>query len=219
MAMRFFGSTFAMMFLATSCYVEPVQENQEKRLDNTGHAAKQEKTEAPAGECHFDEGRGCFDAFLSSRRTLNVAGKSFFNADDLGARFGELVTKSGPGEEPKDKEVALKLRLDTPIDQGSFLNGFEFELSGATKRSGRIRSNGVLSLHDLVPGSYDLRISRVIRYTTQITEESASRPETRSSCAILFADTGVEIQPGQRIWDNISDFQVQIIGPTCGVGG
>lgn len=217
MAMRLFGSTFAMMFLVTGCYVEPVQENQEKRLDNTGHAAKQDKTESPAGECHFEEGRGCFDAFLSSRRTLNVAGKSFFNADDLGARFGELVTKSAPGEDPQDKPVALKLRLETPIDQASFLNGFEYELSGATKRSGRIRSNGVLSLHDLVPGSYDLRISRVVRYTSQIAGEGASRPETRSSCAILFADAGVEIQAGQRIWDNLSDFQVQIIGPSCGL--
>jgi hypothetical protein len=223
MAMRLMRSAVALMLLASGCYVEPAQESPEKRVDTVGHATKHPAVESPAGECRFGEGRGCFDAFLSSRRSLNVAGKTFFNADDLAARFGELVIKSATSEDPNDNDndkVSTKtLRLDTPIDQGSFLAGFEFELNGATKRSGRVRPNGILSLHDLAPGSYDLRLSRVVRYTTVLTEEGQSRPESKSSCAILFADTPVEIQPGQRVWENISDFQVQIIGPTCGVGG
>lgn len=219
MAMRLVRSAVALVFMASGCYVEPAQESPEKRIDTVGHATKKPKVDYPAGECHFGEDRGCFDGFLSSRRSLKVAGKTFFNADDLAARFGELVIKSQAHQDINDTSFQDSLRLDTPLDQGSFLAGFEFELNGATKRAGRLRPHGVLSLHDLAPGSYDLRLSRVIRYQTLEVHEGQSRPESQSACAILFADTVVEILPGQRAFENISDFELQIIGPTCGFGG
>lgn len=220
MQMRLLACAFAVSVAAVSgCYVEPSQDAQNGRAEVAGTPVKPRAAEPRGGECHFSPERGCFDAFLSSRRALNVAGRTFFNADDLAARFKELVVKTEAGDLKNDSEQTLEISLVSPLDQASFITGFEFELMGTTKRSGRVRANGILSLNDLTPGTYDVRLSRLIRYQTRLKTEHADETKTKTSCAILFSDMTLEIQSGQRSWENIGDFQLQIIGPTCGVGG
>ena len=210
MWMRLSCFRVALALTLTGCYVEPSQESKQPRVEVIGKEAKPKPSNSVPGECTFGADRGCFDGFLSGRRALNVSGRSFFNADDLAVRFKELVLAGTEHRSKEGDSDNTTLSLVTPLDQSSFVTGFEFELTGATKKSGRVRANGILTLNDLAPGAYDLRIARTIRYTP------TAVPEMKSHCAILFTDSLLEIQPDQRSWESIGDFQLQMIGETCG---
>ncbi len=216
MWMRLSCFRVALAIVLTGCYVEPSQEPQQPRVEVIGKEVKPKASTSVPGECTYGPGRGCFDGFLSGRRAVAVSGRSFFNADDLAVRFKELVLTGAEHHGKEDEPDNTTVSLVTPLDQASFVTGFEFELSGATKRSGRVRANGILTLHDLAPGAYDLRLARTIRFTTSFVRAPAAAPETKSHCAILFTDSLLEIQADQRSWESIGDFQLQMIGETCG---
>lgn len=174
----------AAIFLATTasaCYVESVDEGRDaigarKLPSDQRDDAKTSLTDV--GQCRFTGQKGCFDGHVISKKEFVVEGKAFFNADDLATRFSELITVEQLGDRLRDTED-YRLELLTAMDNPSFLQGFEYYLSGATVRSGHVRSNGVFNINELNEGTYDLRLQKTLKF--QVIRAPAEDPVPEST--------------------------------------
>jgi hypothetical protein len=233
------------MTVASGCYVDSM----DQRAPATGDKAQVERNtnEQDPGACRTTFAKGCFDGYVLSKKDFFVDGRQYFNADDLAGRFAELV-------KVEDEGVALvagvdyQLALTTPLDNQSFIQGFEYNLTGDYPRSGKVRTNGNFAVNELPEGTYDLRVQRAIKFTVtrQVpvvaddsiaaaepqepvrdgatpAEEPAAQPETQTEvktyCATIYADTVIEVRKGKRSFDNFGDFRTHITDHDCAVLG
>jgi hypothetical protein len=115
-------------------------------------------------QCRTTYAKGCFDGYILATKEFTVNGKQFFDASDLATRFGELISA-----DVKGYQVALVSELDNQ----SFLQGFEYVLTGNSMLPGKARSNGGFSLNELAEGSYDLRVFRSVKFTASYPKAAA----------------------------------------------
>ena len=155
---RFFSATAGAAALvivasATGCYVDSAPQ---QRAVQSGAPPLAAPTDDAAGVCQTTFSKGCFDGYIIANKEFVVDGKQFFNADELSSRFKELVTVDA-----KDFELALT----TKVDNQSFLQGFEYNLTGPLVKTGTVRSNGSFAVENLPEGQYDLRVQRAVRFS------------------------------------------------------
>lgn len=150
----------------SGCYVETIDDQRDNvrgERPSADQRIERGAGEAEVGQCRFTAQKGCFDGHVISKKEFLVEGKAFFNADDLATRFGELITVERLGTQLRDGED-YRFELLTPMDNPSFLQGFEYYLIGSTVRSGNVRNNGVFNVNELGEGSYDLRLQKMIKF-------------------------------------------------------
>jgi hypothetical protein len=158
----------AMVFSGgmSGCYVETIDDQRDNirgERPSADQRIERGAGEGEVGQCRFTAQKGCFDGHVISKKEFLVEGKAFFNADDLATRFGELITVERLGTQLRDGED-YRFELLTPMDNPSFLQGFEYYLIGSTVRSGNVRNNGVFNVNELGEGSYDLRLQKTIKF-------------------------------------------------------
>jgi hypothetical protein len=228
----------ALGLLVSSCFVEPLGES-EKRLDQAGEeTGVSTNLYDGADMCQYGIGRGCFDGYVGFKKDFFVAGRSFFNADDLAANFSQML---GETLQVKDSRGNLLVagqdytaEMLSTLDQQSFTSGFNFELTGLMQRSGKILESGSFSVNDLLEGTYELRIQRPVRFKlnrnlapkeAEIPAEPAKRSEavaaetspveSKTYCATLYQDSVVEVRKGQRSYQRLSDFKIHVSENEC----
>ncbi len=170
----------AVTALASGCYVDPAQDRAPQPGDTATSTHSEDST--PVGECNFAIGRGCFSGTVTSKKEFFVDGKSFFDADELAARFNELISVDSLGEQLQAGQGGYKLELLTPVDNTSFFSGFEYDLTGDAKRAGKLRNDGNFNVNDLPQGTYDLRVMKSVKFklTATVTKAAtaADQPST-----------------------------------------
>lgn len=152
---------------AAGCSIEPLDTQRPglPRIDSHGQmVGSGQDGGGDVDSCRFELGKGCFDGHVAAKTTFLVDGKQFFNADDLATRFHELLTVASAGKALTDGTDGYQMTLATPLDNASFYQNFEFDLSGPTARSGQVRSDGDFGIDDLPEGNYELRLSKPVRF-------------------------------------------------------
>ena len=166
MALRTISAAILLASGVSGCYVESVDEQRDSvggRKINSDQREEAHTSLTDLGQCRVTALKGCFDGHVISKKEFLVEGKAFFNADDLASRFAELITVERLGEQLRDGED-YRFELLTAMDNPSFLQGFEYYLSGATVRAGNVRSNGVFNINELSEGTYDLRLQKSLKF-------------------------------------------------------
>lgn len=183
MVLRTMTMTMLLAVSASACYVESVDEQRDSvagRKISTDQRQEDGTNLADVGQCRVTALKGCFDGHVISKKEFLVEGKTFFNADDLASRFAELITVERLGDQLKDGED-YRLELLTGMDNPSFLQGFEYYLSGATVRAGNVRNNGVFNINELTEGTYDLRLQKALQFQVIQTITQAPLPDERDA--------------------------------------
>ena len=219
----------SLVLVQTACFVET---SPNRRREQPGvatpatPAANLPLADDVPGTCRQSDDRGCFDGYLAVKKPFLVEGHAFFNADDLATRFAELVLPRAIDGAPAP--AALRVSLTTPLDNASFGQGFEYLLTGAIVRSGRVRTDGTFAVNDLPDGSYELRIMRPVAFSlggsvppphATAADSHPPAPAPVQRCATLYADQTVDIRHGQRSYENFSDFRLHLADGPCSQGG
>jgi hypothetical protein len=228
-----FRIVYGALLLAASvsgCYIDDMAHAPKApRVSTTGLAMDDDPL-----TCNFAAGKGCFDGFVGPKKQFYVDGKQFFNADDLATRFAELINVSSQGKAVAPGQGGYQLTLITPVDNASFMQGFDYDMGGPTHRTGKLRTDGGFSVDDLHPGTYDLRISRGIKFTLATAPAKpdqpnqpngpngpngpAAQPTTKTYCATLYFDT-TEIVRAQRAYDDFDNFKLYVTDNECAPSG
>ncbi len=229
-----------MVASSSACLVETpdgqgrhMEKGQSQEAERARDPSPRGTTQAGPGLCQYGIGRGCFDGYVGFKKDFFVGGQSFFNADDFAESFAELLQVKGP------EGILLKPAQDyqvtflTPVDQRTFVGGFEYELSGELQRSGKISESGSFSVSDLLDGTYELRIQRPIRFLlvknlpitpanpteTKAPAADTSAPQTevatKGYCATLYQNTEVNIRKGFRTYERLNDFKLHLSDREC----
>lgn len=229
MAFRAFIASAGIAALATGCYVETAED----RAPTPGGKSEPTRDAGDVGTCRYALGKGCFDGHVVAKQEFFVDGKQFFNADDLATRFHELVEVNAEGKALTAGQD-FQLALTTPVDNNSFVSGFEYDLVGETTRGGKMKTDGGFSLNDLPEGVYQLRVQRAVKFDVTRDETLPAEPVARdgqpapeprkvsvvkSYCATLYADTSVEVRKGKRTAENFGDFKLHVTDNECAAGG
>ena len=227
--------------VAGGCYVDSAQERaMQSGTGKDGQLPLRGDNPVDTTTCHSSLTSGCFDGFVVPEKEFSVEGKPFFNADEFAGHFQDLIKVNDQGKElvyGKDYTLALT----TPLNNDSFLSDFQYDLTGSVRREGNVRTNGNFSINDLAEDTYDLRLSRSIRFTVTetvpATVTATPAPVTpapgevpapvaavaqtivKNYCATLYADTVVEIRRGQRAYDPFSDFHMHVTDQECNTTG
>ncbi len=189
----------------TSCYVDtPTEQPLTDRQKIPGKETLGLKEDPSL--CQKSPTTGCFDGYLAVKQNFSVEGQQFFNADDFGNRFKDLLSI---------KEQEGEVSFDTPIDNQNFYQGFTYDLTGEVNKSGTIRAKNTISLSNLLPGQYDLRVQRPIKFTLTHKNQDDGSQVQKLYCATLFSDITVEIRDDQRTWLAINDFKLYFNSDEC----
>lgn len=193
--------------------------------------------DARAADCQKSVVTGCLQGQVPAAPNITVEGREFFDANDLAARFKELLPplKDRNGVVPTEGHMQLKWL--TRIDNDSFADGFHVYLKGPSAQDQSVMRNGSFAIHRLQPGLYDARVQKEFKFYligNSQSEESAD-PNTEISesnlkseaipnlndvrvayCATFYAEESFEIRRGYRTGSVIFDrFEVEL--SECGI--
>ncbi len=234
-------AALALAAAVTGCYVDSMDQRAPTVGTDSTNTRRSEAEQDP-GACRTNFAKGCFDGYVLSKKDFFVDGRQYFNADDLAGRFAELVKVENEGV-ALVAGVDYQLALTTPLDNQSFIQGFEYNLTGDYPRSGKVRTNGNFAVNELPEGTYDLRVQRPVKFTVtrqvavEAQESDAVEPQdpvrdgdapapeetaapemkavVKSYCATIYTDTVVEVRKGKRAFDNFGEFRTHVTDHDC----
>ncbi len=242
-----YSGLLAAALIVSGCFVEPADDDRHEAdgqplvgTDDPGSPGI--SLGEQNGRCRFTRSAGCFDGHVLSRQDFTVDGKAFFNADDFVMRFHELLDLRREGqrlEHGTDYEIAEL----TSLDNTSFVQGFTYDISGVTARSGKVRTSGDFAVPELPEGSYALRVQRSVKFAVKLLAQPQELPSsptpaatgaeqpagaadgaaadptvltvTKSYCAVLYADADLDVRKGQRLYETFSSFNWRVSDQSC----
>jgi hypothetical protein len=182
------------------------------------------------GECRQSSATGCLQGQVPAAPDLVVGGEKFFDANDLAAKFKNLLPTVHDTTGKALVADDFDLKWITKLDNESFSDGFHIYLKGASARNQRVMSNGAFAVNRLQPGYYQIRVQKEFKFVLAQRAISASAAEGQTDsqekafapeplkaayCATLYAKDSVEIRRGYKTGTVVFDhFDVELV--KCG---
>lgn len=231
MALRSLYAAAISGLLLTGCFVESAETR--APIPSAQGANKQE---SEAGVCRYTVGKGCFDGLILSRNVFRVDGREFFDADNFAPRFAELISID-QGDFKLAEGEKLQIVVQTKIDSEGFLDGFEYDLTGADGSAfvsrGAVRRTGGFSINNVPQGIYDLRIRKPIKFAVvgkvEVLTADTNNPDaepvrtvkevSRQYCATLYQDASIEILKGKREQESFNHYKLHVTDLECSTDG
>jgi hypothetical protein len=219
------SSVFATVALS-GCFVESIDDQRDQWSGEGAPTAPTGSADQELGNCKKTIAKGCFDGHVVSKQEFRVDGQAFFDANELGAKFCELIVLDSDGEKVSACDAGT-VELMTAVDNKNFSQGFEYLLTGNIARSGKVQNNGNFSLNDLPEGLYDLRVQKTLAFvlkqtrTVEVPGVDGAEPTTREEnlareiCATLYLDTQLDVRRGNRAFETFSDYQLHYGEGAC----
>lgn len=167
-------------------------------------------------ECRVTRTTACLSGQVVVAPVIRLEGKEFFDADDLGRRFKEMVeVRNDQGESLTlaDHEVSVF----PEITNKTFMRGFQVYAKGEKVASKRVNDNGYFRLDYLAAGEYDVRVQKRFQLTLTKKGETAETPaQERTFCFVIYAEeNGVSLLRGEKIYKGLDDFSLQMLDAEC----
>lgn len=204
--------SFACAASLFGCY--EVEEPSVRKLEpwQRGNGAHLDQRE----ECRATHKSACLAGQVVAAPVIRLEGKEFFDADDLGRRFKEMV------EVRNDKGESLTLSdydmsVFPEITNESFIRGFQVYAKGQKVVAKRVNDRGFFRIDYLTPGEYDVRVQK--RFQLKLTPKGAStetRSLERTYCFVIYAEeNGIDFMRGEKVYKGLDEFNLQMLDSAC----
>lgn len=196
----------------SSCYVaEEPNIRKNEPWDRDGSISLDQRD-----ECRVNKRTACLAGQVVVAPVIRLEGKEFFDADELGRRFKEMVeVRNDQGESMTLADYDVSIFPD--ITNDTFMRGFQVYAKGQKVVSKRVNDNGFFRIDYLNEGEYDVRVQK--RFQLKLTPKMSapeSEPQERTYCFVIYAEeNGVELMRGDKIYKGLDEFSLQMLDEQC----
>lgn len=191
----------ALLFTVSGCYIqepEPLSR------------------ETNRGDCRSSKRTGCLAGQVVVAPFVYLEGKEYFDADDLGRKFREIVevqTESGDTLTTRDYDI----QIVPEITNENFTRDFQVYVKGEKVIHTRANESGAFRVNNLEEGDYTVRVQK--KFSMKLSHKAngtAAAAEEKTFCFVIYAeDSGLQLLPGEKQYRSLDNFRLQMLDQEC----
>ncbi len=168
------------------------------------------------GECRASKKTACLAGQVVVAPFVYLEGREYFDADDLGRKFREVVavqTESGETLTSADYDI----QVVPEITNENFTRDFQVYVKGEKVFHTRANESGSFRINNLEQGDYSVRVQKkFMMKLSHKSNEAASATEEKTFCFVIYAeDSGLQLIPGEKQYRSLDNFRLQMLDQEC----